>query len=124
MLALGVDLVEVDRISALIERHGVPRLRRLFTEAELTYALSSPRLTAQRLAARFAAKEAFRKALRRPVPFHEIEVVVECKRPCLVWQGRFYPVSLTHTARYAAAVVVIEPTPPPPPPAPSASPGA
>lgn len=123
MLALGVDLVEVDRISALIERHGVPRLRRLFTEAELTYALSSPRLTAQRLAARFAAKEALRKALRRPVPFHEIEVVVECKRPCLVWQGRFYPVSLTHTARYAAAVVVIEPTPPPPP-APSASPGA
>lgn len=112
MLSLGVDLVEVARISALIERYGVPRLGRLFTEAELAYAFSAPRLTAQRLAARFAAKEAFRKATDRPVPFREIEVVLNQERPCLVWQGRCHPVSLTHTARYAAAVVVLESTPP------------
>jgi len=113
MLALGVDLVEVARISALVQRRGADRLGRLFTAAELAYALSAPRLAAQRLAARFAAKEALRKAIGRAVPFREIEVVMKDKRPCLLWQGRLYPVSLTHTARYAAAVVAIESTPHP-----------
>lgn len=108
MLSLGVDLVEVGRISALVERRGVARLRRLFTETELGYALSSPRLASQRLAARFAAKEAFRKAVGQPVPFSEIEVIQQGRRPCLAWQGRLYPVSLTHTARYAAAVVAVD----------------
>ncbi len=124
MLALGVDLVEVARISALVERKGMERLRRLFTEAELSYARSAPPLAAQRLAARFAAKEAFCKAIGRAVPFREIELVTKEKRPCLVWQGRFYPVSLTHTARYAAAVVALEPTPSPLRSDPSAAPAA
>lgn len=111
MLALGVDLVEVARIADLVNRRGMARLGRLFTESELAYALSSPRLAAQRLAARFAAKEALRKAIGRAVPFCEIELVVVEQRPRLLWQGRLYPVSITHTARYAAAVVVIETTP-------------
>lgn len=115
MLSLGMDLVEVERIAALLERRGAHRLGRLFTEAELAHAFSSPPFAIQRLAARFAAKEAFRKALGRPVPFREIEVALEGGRPCLLWQGRRHPVSLTHTARYAAAVVVIEPAPPPRP---------
>jgi len=113
MLALGVDLVEVARISALLDRRGPERLGRLFTQAELSYALSSPPLVAQRLATRFAAKEAFRKAMGRAVPFREIELVLKERRPCLVWQGRLYPVSLTHTARYAAAVVALDPIPNP-----------
>ena len=114
MLALGVDLVEVARIASLVERWGLDRLGRLFTAAELDYALSSPRLAAQRLAVRFAAKEAFRKAVGQPVPFADLEVVVENKRPCLVWQGRRHPLSLTHTAHYAAAVVAVEPSCPSP----------
>lgn len=110
MLAVGVDLVEVERISALLARRGAERLGRLFTPAELAYALSAPRLAAQRLAVRFAAKEALRKALGAAIPFREIEVVVNNKRPCLAWQGRLYPVSLTHTARHAAAVVAFDST--------------
>lgn len=121
MLALGVDLVEVERVEKLLARWGAERLGRLFTPAELRYALSSRR-AAQRLAARFAAKEAFRKAIGRPVPFRELEVVLRQGRPWIVWNGRFYPVSLTHTARYAAAVVAAQVTPPPPRPGPSAAP--
>ncbi len=124
MLALGVDLVEVDRISALVARKGMERLRRLFTAAELAYALSSPPLAAQRLAARFAAKEALRKAIGYAVPFSEIEVVMKDGRPRLLWQGRLYPVSITHTAHYAAAVVALEPTPSPLRSDPSAAPAA
>jgi len=122
VLALGVDLVEVERLEQLLARWGAERLGRLFTPAELRYALSAPRLAAQRLAARFAAKEAFRKAIGRPVPFRELEVVLRQGRPWIVWNGGFYPVSLTHTARYAAAVVATEVTPPPPRPGPSAAP--
>ncbi len=113
MLAVGLDLVEVARVEALLARWGERALRRLFTSQETAYARRAQGpLSVQRLAARFAAKEAFRKALGRPIPFHEIEVVLEGKAPCLLWQGRRYPLSLTHTARYAAAVVVVEPTPP------------
>lgn len=122
MLAVGLDLVEVGRIEALLVRWGPERLGRLFTPAELRYALSSPRLAAHRLATRFAAKEAFRKAAGWAVPFRQIEVAVDGSRPWLVWQDRRYPVSLTHTARYAAAVVVAEVTPFPPRPGPSAAP--
>lgn len=122
MLSLGVDLVEVERVRGLLERWGPERLGRLFTEGELRYALASPPLTAQRLAARFAAKEAFRKALGRAVPFRELEVVLNKGRPCLRWQGRLFPISLSHTAAYAVAVAAV-PTPPPPPPGPSAAPG-
>jgi len=114
VLALGLDLVEVERVEALLGRWGDRALGRLFTPDEIAYARTARGpLRAQRLATRFAAKEAFRKALGRPIPFREIEVIQEEQRPCLLWQGRRYPLSLTHTARYAAAVVVVEgPTPP------------
>lgn len=114
MLALGLDLVEVARVEALLGRWGERALGRLFTPQEVAYARAARGpLAAQRLAARFAAKEAFRKALGRPIPFREIEVIQEDERPCLVWQGRRHSLSLTHTARYAVAVVAVEgPTPP------------
>lgn len=108
MVQVGIDLVEVERVRALGERRGEKALRRLFTSRELHYAFRarSP-LCWQRLAARFAAKEAFIKALGRPVPFRELEVIVRNGRPYIAWQGRNYPLSLTHTGGLAAAVVVI-----------------
>jgi holo-[acyl-carrier-protein] synthase len=122
---LGLDLVEVARVATLLDRWGDRALGRLFTPREVSYARAARGpLAAQRFAARFAAKEAFRKAIGRPVPFREIEVILENERPCLVWQGQIYPVSLTHTARYAAAVVAVAGPTPPLPPAPSAAPGA
>jgi len=124
MLALGLDLVEVARVEALLGRWGDRALERLYTPQEVAYARAARGpLAAQRLAARFAAKEAFRKALGRPIPFREIEVIQEGERPCLVWQGRSHPLSLTHTARYAAAVVAVEESIPPPQ-APSTAHGA
>lgn len=55
----GVDIVSVSRIAAAVERSGEPFLRRYWTEEELRY--SDGR--AERLAARWAAKEATMKAL-------------------------------------------------------------
>ena len=58
-LALGIDLIEVDRIAATLERFGDRFLARVFTPAELAITGRDP----ARLAGRFAAKEACSKAL-------------------------------------------------------------
>ncbi|MFT4188851.1 MAG: holo-ACP synthase [Aeromicrobium sp.] len=68
---IGVDVVDVERFAASLER--TPTLRqRLFTPAEAT-------LSTESLAARFAAKEAFVKALRAPagMSWTDIEVVTD-----------------------------------------------
>ena len=107
-MRVGIDLVEVPRFRAFLERRGERALRRLFTPAEMAYAeKAAPELAVQRLAARFAAKEAFCKALGKAVPFREIEVLPGKNGPRLRWRGQEFPVSLTHTERMAAAVVLI-----------------
>lgn len=116
-MRVGIDIVEVPRFGAFLARRSERALRRLFTAAELSYAQEAPAdLFVQRLAARFAAKEAFCKALGRAVPFREIEVLPGKNGPRLIWRGQEFLVSLSHTAGLAAAVVLI------PYPIPAASP--
>ncbi|HVT38151.1 MAG TPA: holo-ACP synthase [Gemmatimonadaceae bacterium] len=76
-LRVGIDLVLVSRIAESIERFGDRFLRRIFTAREIAYATAAPAQTAERLAARFAAKEATIKALRlrgRAIDWRDIEV--------------------------------------------------
>ncbi len=62
IVGMGVDIIEVPRVRASIERFGNRFLRRLFTEAEIRYC--EPKANKhERFAARFAAKEAALKAL-------------------------------------------------------------
>jgi phosphopantetheine--protein transferase-like protein len=62
-LRVGTDLVQVSRIAQSIHQFGDRFVHRLFTADEIAYASSNPALLAERLAARFAAKEAAIKAL-------------------------------------------------------------
>ena len=59
---IGVDIVDVARIQALLERYGERFLARVYTEAEAAYAMGGAN-RAERLAGRFAVKEAVMKAL-------------------------------------------------------------
>ena len=59
ILTTGVDLIELDRIRRLVERHGSRALCRVYTARELAHC----RDRVPELAARFAAKEAVSKAL-------------------------------------------------------------
>ena len=59
---IGVDIVDISRIQALLDRYGVRFLERVYTEAEVEYAMSGPN-KAERLAGRFAVKEAVLKAI-------------------------------------------------------------
>ncbi len=109
MVRVGIDIVEVDRIGEILGRRGERFLRRILTGTEVNYILKArPPLREERLAARFAAKEAFIKALGRPVPMRELEVGHdENGRPQLLFRGRPYPLSLSHTKGIAVAVAII-----------------
>jgi holo-[acyl-carrier protein] synthase len=109
--AVGIDLVEIQRVERALERR--PRIAdRLFTAGELAYARERAR-PGRHLAARFAAKEAVIKALGQGVPPRDIEVVGG-KPPRLQLHGRAAEVagdaeiaiSLTHSRENAAAVAI------------------
>ena len=79
IVGLGSDLCNIDRIAASIERYGQRFLDRCFTEAEQAKAATRPFTAAGTLAKRFAAKEAFSKAVgtgfKRGVWLRDIGVV-------------------------------------------------
>jgi holo-[acyl-carrier protein] synthase len=123
IVGIGVDEVEVPRMAEVLTR--TPSMRgRLFTDAEQAYAATAePRMAAQRLAARFAAKEAVLKALGAGLgacKFVEIEVVrAESGAPDVVLHGAAVTLaadagvarlhlSLTHTESRATAFVIAE----------------
>src|SRR5947209_20421932 len=123
IVGTGVDIAEVGRIEAAVARFGQRFLKRVFTPAEVRYC-QGKRNTAERLAARFAAKEAGMKAigtgLRRGVTWQDVEVVRQPGgRPSLHFSGRAAEIaaavgcrrthlSLSHTPEQAIAFVIIE----------------
>jgi holo-[acyl-carrier protein] synthase len=105
---LGVDLAEVRRVRRLA---ADPRfLKRVFTPGELAYSLKSKNRY-ERLAARFAVKEAVIKALGdKSLPLNSIEVENSADgAPRVAVKGRprlRLMVSISHTAAYACAAVI------------------
>lgn len=123
IVGLGIDVVELPRFSAAIDRQGDSFVARIFTEGERDACDSrADRILA--LAARFAAKEACLKALgtgwAEGLGFRDVEVVREGNNPPrLVLHGEAARrantmgivrshLSLTHQPGLAAAVVVLE----------------
>jgi len=123
IVGTGIDIAEVPRIAASIERFGNRFLHRIFTEGEMRYCESKAN-RAERYAARFAAKEAGMKAIgtgwNHGVAWRDVEVRREPGgRPTLVFHrkaaeflarlgARHVALSLTHSAEYAIAQVILE----------------
>ncbi len=121
VIGIGIDLIEVPRIARLVDEHGAHFLDRVFTPAEQDYANASPVQRAQRLAARFAAKEAALKALcmglRQGISWTDIECTHRADgSPMLHVHAKaadiaqslgidMWLVSLTHIQQMAAATV-------------------
>jgi holo-[acyl-carrier protein] synthase len=78
-IRVGTDLVHVTEIGASIESFGDRYLNRIFTPAELLTCRATNGWSVERLAARFAAKEAATKVLRPEdgLSYHSIEVVLD-----------------------------------------------
>ncbi len=78
IFGIGTDIVEYDRIAKLYARHGVRFAQRVLSASELPE-LENHTHPARLLAKRFAAKEAFAKAvgtgLRHPVSLSHISII-------------------------------------------------
>jgi len=123
IVGLGVDIAEVDRIAAAIERHGRAFLNRIFTPSEIAYC-EKHRNRAERFAGRFAAKEAAMKALgtgwTQGVRWVDIEVAREPSgKPTLKLAGascaianrlgvKNIALTITHDGNTALALVIFE----------------
>lgn len=120
---LGTDLARVDRFRRFLEPGREGLIERLFTPGERAYALAK-RDPGPHLAARFAAKEAFLKALglglREGITWQDVEVVRDALGcPSLHLTGRAEEIfrargltschlSYSHDGDYAVATVVLE----------------
>ena len=121
---IGVDLVKVARIAAAIKRHGERFLNRVFTPREIAHCRGR-RGSDSAFALRFAAKEAFSKALgvglrQGGIRWREVEVVPNpLGKPELFVSGRAADLcaaagitamhlSLTDDDDQALAVVILE----------------
>ncbi len=123
IVGTGIDIAEVPRIEAAIQRFGDRFLRRIFTPEEIRYC-ESKRNRGERYAARFAAKEAAVKAIgtgwSRGVAWTDVEVRREPGgRPTIAFRGKAgefaarlgvkrASLSLTHTREHAMAMVILE----------------
>lgn len=120
---LGVDLARIDRFRRLLEADKLAVVDRIFTVGEKAYALAR-KDPAPHLAARFAAKEAFLKALglglRDGISWQQMEVTRdELGKPSLQLTGRAAEIyqkqgfcrlllSYSHDGEYAFATVILE----------------
>lgn len=108
---IGIDVVEVERFKASMERFGPRLLERVFTGREVEYCLGK-RHPERHLAARFAAKVSVMKAAGRPLRFRDVEVLSgDTGRPGVRvkgLQGLRFEVSITHDAALGAAEAIAE----------------
>jgi holo-[acyl-carrier protein] synthase len=121
IVAHGIDLVDCPRIEDMIERHGERFINRVFTPAEQAYAEANKNKT-EKLAGRFAAKEAVLKLMgtgwRGKIAWTDIEIVNNAAgQPEVTLSGevkkladnlgiKHISVSITHTANFVIASAV------------------
>jgi holo-[acyl-carrier protein] synthase len=121
IVGIGIDLAEIRRIAESLENYGERFERRIFTEEEIQYCRSFKANAPEHFAARFAAKEAFSKAIgtgiTRGFKWHEVWVRrLPGDAPEIMLSGDMAEryghlrchLSLTHTSTTAGAVVVLE----------------
>ena len=123
ILGLGTDIVEIDRIAAVIARSGDRLAKRVLSanEWQLYQAHQQPvRFLAKRFAVKEAAAKAFGTGIRNGLAFNQFEVFNdELGKPCLrLWDEalrlaeqmgvKSTHVTLADERHYACATVIIE----------------
>jgi len=121
IVAHGIDLVDCPRIEQMMQRHGERFINRVFTAAEQAYAQANKN-DIEKLAGRFAAKEAILKLMgtgwRGKIAWTDIEIINNAAGQPEVTLGgevrkiadklciKHISVSITHTANFAIASAV------------------
>jgi holo-[acyl-carrier protein] synthase len=123
IVGIGIDTVSISRLEHLIQLRGEKFLRKVFSQSEIEEGMRREK-NASFFAARFAAREAFVKALgtgfRRGVSIRDIEVKkADLGRPELSFTARVGDMlrangiarchlSITHDGDSAQAIVILE----------------
>jgi len=122
IMGMGVDIIDVRRFESIIFRWRERFLRRVFTEKEIHYC-NTKKHPAQRFATRYAAKQAFMKALvprgEKSITLKEIEIDQKDGRPSVNLYGNAKSIAdkknigalhimLSHDGDYGVANVIIE----------------
>lgn len=120
-LKVGTDICSVARVTRAYEKWGERFLMRILTDAEMSYVVNARHHMLERLAGRFAAKEATVKVLGtgwHGVGWKEVEIVrLSSGEPTLRLSGRAldvarrrqltdFEVSISHEREFAVAFVV------------------
>ena len=123
IVGTGVDIMETSRVEVALQKHGERFARRVCTPAEIAYC-EKFKNSAERFAARFAAKEAAFKALwtgwSQGVRWVDVEIThAESGKPELILRGQAEEiarrlgvvrtaVSISHAGRFVVAQVLFE----------------
>ncbi|PKN03217.1 hypothetical protein CVU75_03350 [Candidatus Dependentiae bacterium HGW-Dependentiae-1] len=94
IVGIGIDSVETARFTPW-KTYPRTRLQRIFSDEEIDYCLANTAKSAQRFASRFAAREAFFKALATTIPDHTLSLLSVCRH-----------IKITRMPRGAATVTV------------------
>ncbi|KOP81111.1 4'-phosphopantetheinyl transferase [Lysinibacillus sp. FJAT-14745] len=111
---IGLDIVEIDRITKAMSRTNKFKDRILSERERILFDAHSETRRIEFLAGRFAAKEAFSKALGTGIgeecKLHDVEILRgEAGNPVLYFKGELVNgfVSITHSKQYAAAQIIL-----------------
>ncbi len=119
---IGIDIIEIERIKDAVEKRGESFLKKVFTDNEINYCCRRKVYRYPELSVRFAAKEAYSKALgvgitgfgrnNHGMKWTDIEIVNNSLgKPHIAVKGKISKkaqVSLSHSRDYAVATVYIE----------------
>ena len=124
ILGTGIDIVELDRIKTMLEKHGKKFLSRTYTDVEISAGEGKGLALSAYYAGRWAAKEATAKALGcgfgKECNFLDIEVTNDkLGKPVLKLSGnakkraanmgiKAMHISISHEQAYAVAMVIME----------------
>lgn len=104
---IGIDIVEIKRVEKLWNRWGEKFVRRVFSATEQKE-LTEEDITTQKLAGRYAAKEAIVKSMELgmgKMGIREIEILRSSKGGVYgIWKGNRFLVSISHEKDYAVAI--------------------
>lgn len=122
VISHGIDLVEIARIGRMVDDHADRFIERCYTPREVLYADAAPRKRLERLAGRFAAKEAILKAIgtgwRDGIAWTDMEILPDTLgRPVLTLSGTAadlaakagigaWTISISHTDTLAIASAI------------------
>ena len=121
ILGIGTDIIEIERIKSTLESYGESFKNKMFTQVEIDYCEQYKENKYPHYAARFAAKEAFSKAIgtgfARGFKFKEVYIQnLKTGAPIIVLDGslkeqfgeNIIRVSLSHTDKNAIAYLTME----------------